>query len=69
MGKTVLDELAMGGTGTTGHTGIVRNPWNKDRMIGGVLLVVRLVLLLALFLLLLVVILVILLENLLLMVG
>ena len=35
MGKTVLDELAMGGTGTTGHTGIVRNPRNKDRMIGG----------------------------------
>ena len=35
MGKTVLDELAMGGTGTTGHTGIVRNPWNKERMIGG----------------------------------
>lgn len=35
MGKTVLDELAMGGTGTTGHTGIVRNPWNKDRQIGG----------------------------------
>lgn len=35
VGKTVLDELAMGGTGTTGHTGIVRNPWNKNRMIGG----------------------------------
>lgn len=35
IGKTVLDELAMGGTGTTGHTGIVRNPWDKDRMIGG----------------------------------
>ncbi len=35
VGKTVLDELAMGGTGTTGHTGIVRNPWDKDRMIGG----------------------------------
>lgn len=35
MGKTVLDELAMGGTGTTGHTGIVRNPWGKNRMIGG----------------------------------
>lgn len=35
MGKTVLDELAMGGTGTTGHTGIVRNPWDKNRMIGG----------------------------------
>ncbi len=35
VGKTVLDELAMGGTGTTGHTGIVRNPWNKNREIGG----------------------------------
>lgn len=35
MGKTVLDELAMGGTGTTGHTGIVRNPWDSKRMIGG----------------------------------
>lgn len=35
IGKTVLDELAMGGTGTTGHTGIVRNPWNKERQIGG----------------------------------
>lgn len=35
MGKTVLDELAMGGTGTTGHTGVVRNPWNKERQIGG----------------------------------
>ena len=35
MGKTVLDELAMGGTGTTGHTGMVRNPWNKERQIGG----------------------------------
>lgn len=35
MGKTVLDELAMGGTGTTGHTGVVRNPWDKMRMIGG----------------------------------
>ena len=35
VGKTVLDELAIGGTGTTGHTGIVRNPWNKDRLIGG----------------------------------
>ncbi len=34
-GKTVLDELAMGGTGTTGHTGIVRNPWDKERHIGG----------------------------------
>lgn len=35
IGKTVLDELAMGGTGTTGHTGIVKNPWNKERLIGG----------------------------------
>ena len=35
IGKTVLDELAMGGTGTTGHTGAVKNPWNKDRIIGG----------------------------------
>ena len=35
VGKTVLDELAMGGTGTTGHTGIVRNPWNRGRQIGG----------------------------------
>ena len=35
IGKTVLDELAMGGTSTTGHTGAVKNPWNKDRLIGG----------------------------------
>ena len=35
VGKTVLDELAMGGTGTTGHTGIVRNPYDKTREIGG----------------------------------
>ena len=35
VGKTVLDELALGGTGTTGHTGIVRNPWDTGRQIGG----------------------------------
>ena len=35
VGKTVLDELAIGGTGTTGHTGVVRNPWDKTRQIGG----------------------------------
>ena len=35
IGKTVLDELAMGGTGTTGHTGIVRNPHDRNRSIGG----------------------------------
>ena len=35
IGKSVLDELAMGGTGTTGHTGVVKNPWNSERQIGG----------------------------------
>lgn len=35
IGKTVLDELAMGGTGTTGHTGVVKNPWDTSRLIGG----------------------------------
>ena len=35
VGKTVLDELAMGGTSTTGHTGVVRNPWDENRLIGG----------------------------------
>ncbi|MDD3187168.1 MAG: amidase family protein [Bacilli bacterium] len=35
LGKTVLDELAMGGTGTTGHTGPTSNPWDKTRLIGG----------------------------------
>lgn len=33
--KTVLDELGMGGTGTTGHTGIVKNPWDLTRMTAG----------------------------------
>lgn len=33
--KTVLDELGMGGTGTTGHTGIVHNPWNLERQTSG----------------------------------
>ena len=35
IGKTVLDELGMGGTGLTGHTGIVRNPWDTNRICGG----------------------------------
>ena len=33
--KTVLDELGMGGTGTTGHTGVVHNPWDLNRMTAG----------------------------------
>ena len=33
--KTVMDEFGMGGTGTTGHTGIVRNPWDLSRMCAG----------------------------------
>ena len=35
IGKTNLDELAMGGTGTTGNTGTVHNPWNLEHMTGG----------------------------------
>lgn len=33
--KTVLDEFGMGGTGTTGHTGVVKNPWDRTRMCAG----------------------------------
>lgn len=33
--KTAMDEFGMGGTGTTCHTGIVRNPWDKSRMCAG----------------------------------
>ena len=37
IGKTTLDELAMGGTGTSGHLGITHNPWDKSktRLVGG----------------------------------
>ncbi len=35
VGKTVLDELAMGGSGTTGHTGAVKNPHDVTRIAGG----------------------------------
>lgn len=33
--KTVLDEFGMGGTGTTGHTGPVHNPWDLTRSCAG----------------------------------
>lgn len=33
--KTVLDELAMGGSGCSGNTGIVKNPLDSRRLIGG----------------------------------
>ncbi len=33
--KTVLDEFGLGGTGTTGHTGVVKNPWDRIRMCAG----------------------------------
>lgn len=35
IGKTVMDELGMGGTGTTSNTGIVKNPYDKTRISGG----------------------------------
>ncbi len=37
IGKTSMDELAMGGRGTNGHLGITYNPWDKShtKIIGG----------------------------------
>ena len=37
IGKTTLDELGMGGTGTSGHKGSTYNPWDKShkREVGG----------------------------------
>lgn len=33
--KTALDEFGMGGTGTTAHTGVIKNPWDNLRICGG----------------------------------
>ena len=33
--NTVMDEFGMGGTGTTGHTGVVKNPWDSTRICAG----------------------------------
>ncbi len=33
--KTCMDEFGMGGTGTTAHTGVQRNPWDPTRMTAG----------------------------------
>lgn len=35
VGKTAMDEFGMGGTGTTGHTGVQKNPWDTSRMCAG----------------------------------
>ena len=33
--KTTMDELAMGGTGTSGHKGPTLNPYDHERIVGG----------------------------------
>ena len=35
IGKCAMDEFGMGGTGTTGHTGIQKNPWDAERLCAG----------------------------------
>ena len=35
IGKTNMDELAMGGTGLTGNSGIVKNPYDETRISAG----------------------------------
>jgi len=35
IGKTVLDEFGLGGSGTTGHTGVVHNPYDVTLQAGG----------------------------------
>jgi aspartyl-tRNA(Asn)/glutamyl-tRNA(Gln) amidotransferase subunit A len=36
IGKSALDGLGMGGTGTNCHTGFVHNPYDINRMAGGI---------------------------------
>ena len=46
IGKTVLDELGLGGTGTNGNTGVVKNPWAIERiLVVAVLVALRLLML------------------------
>ncbi len=33
--KTAMDEFGLGGTGTTAHTGVQKNPWDLSRMCAG----------------------------------
>lgn len=33
--KTAMDEFGLGGTGTTAHTGVQKNPWDLTRMCAG----------------------------------
>lgn len=35
IGKCTMDEFGMGGTGTTAHTGVQKNPWDLSRMCAG----------------------------------
>ncbi len=35
VGKTIIDELGLNNTGTTGHLGTVKNPWDETRIMGG----------------------------------
>lgn len=35
LAKTTMDELAMGGSGITGHKGVSKNPYDKSRIAGG----------------------------------